>query len=371
MKNPVRQLELLTKKLLRPPVRVTRAKRVQPGAPPGSLVYTGEERADPVVLNLIDFREDYFEEVSDVGSTWKERVPSKEFVSWLDVSGVHDVSIVEEVGKHLDIHPLIMEDIIHPNQRPKFEPFDDQLYVVIRMLHTREDGSVQDEQISIVIGRTYIISFQQHPGDVFDAVRERLRGGKGLIRKQGPDYLAYALIDLIVDYYFVLLESIGNEVELLEDLVLDNPTKETNQVIRATKQTILSYRKDIWPVREMVAAMTRDDSGIIKKRTMTYLRDVQDHAIQVIDLMETYRDQLSGLTDLYLSSLSQRMNEVMQVLTIIGSVFIPLTFIAGIYGMNFAVMPELQWEYGYPMAWAVMLLTAVGLILYFKKRKWL
>lgn len=371
MKTPAAQLKRLGRTLLKPTMRIPQLARIKPGAPPGSMHYTGEERDDAVELSLIDFKDDHFEEIADVGAVWRERVPSADSVSWLDVSGVHDSSIIEEIGAHLGLHPLIMEDIVHPNQRPKFEPFDDQLYVVVRMLHVREDSSVQDEQISIVIGRNYIVSFQQLPGDVFDPVRERLRAGKGVIRKQGPDYLAYALIDLIVDYYFVLLERIGNEVQDLEIEVMDDPSKQTIHAIRAAKQTIISYRKDIWPVRELVSAMTRDESGLIKKRTTTYLRDVYDHSIQVIDLMETYRDQLSGLTDLYLSSLSQRMNEVMQVLTIIGSIFIPLTFIAGIYGMNFAVMPELQWEWGYAMAWGLMLSTATGLFIYFKRRKWL
>jgi len=371
MKNQVKKLGKLTRTLIRPVTHIPHIKRSRVGAPPGSLEYTGVERSEPVALTLIDWKDDHFEEIHGIDSSWKDRVPSADFNSWLDVSGVHDVAIIEEIGAHLGLHPLIMEDIIHPNQRPKFEPFDDQLYIVVRMLHTTEEGSVQEEQISIVLAKNFIVSFQQDPGDVFDPVRERLRQGKGVIRKQGPDYLAYALIDLIVDYYFVLLEKIGNDVQDLEMEVMDDPSKDTIHAIRAAKQTIISYRKDIWPVRELVSAMTRDEGGLIKKRTTTYLRDVYDHAIQVIDLMETYRDQLSGLTDLYLSSLSQRMNEVMQVLTIIGSIFIPLTFIAGIYGMNFAVMPELKWKYGYPAAWVVMILTAVGLLFYFKKRKWL
>jgi magnesium transporter len=371
MNNPVNHLGKLTRTLLRPATRFTHIKRSRIGAPPGSLEYTGVEREEPISLTLIDYKEDFFEEIKGIDSSWKERVPSEQYFSWLDVSGVHDVAVIEEIGSHLGLHPLIMEDIIHPHQRPKFEPFDDQLYIVLRMLHTKDDGSVQEEQISIVLASNFILSFQQEPGDVFDPVRQRLRTGKGVIRTQGPDYLAYALIDLIVDYYFVLLERIGGHVQELEMEVMDNPSKDTIHTIRALKQTIVAYRKDIWPVRELVSAMTRDEGGLIKKRTATYLRDVYDHTIQVIDLMETYRDQLSGLTELYLSSLSQRMNEVMQVLTIIGSIFIPLTFIAGIYGMNFARMPELQWQYGYPMAWGVMLLTAGGLFLYFKRRKWL
>ena len=371
MQNPVQTLGKLTRNLLKPAIRIPRMHRSKPGAAPGSLVYTGEDRNDPVSMTLIDFRDDHYEEQEGVGPEWKEKLLNDGTVSWLDVSGVHDVKIIEEIGQHLDFHPLIMEDIIHPHQRPKFEPFDDQLYIVVRMLHLADDGSVQDEQISIVLTRHYIVSFQQLPGDVFDPVRERLRNGKGVIRKQGADYLAYALIDLIVDYYFVLLERIGDDVQNLEFEVMDNPDKGTIHAIRAAKQTIVSYRKDIWPVRELVAAMTRDETGIIKKRTATYLRDVSDHSIQVIDLMETYRDQLSGLTDLYLSSLSQRMNEIMQFLTIIGSIFIPLTFIAGVYGMNFANMPELGWKYGYPAAWGAMLLTGLGLFFYFRHKKWL
>ena len=371
MNNPVNQLGKLTRTLLRPAVRRPHVKHTSIGAPPGNLEYRGIERTEPINMTLIDFREDYFDEVAGIDSSWKERVPSTDYVSWLDVSGVHDAGVIEDIGRHLGLHPLIMEDILHPHQRPKFEPFDDQLYIVVRMLHTRDDGTVQEEQISIVLASHFILSFQQEPGDVFDPVRQRLRTGKGVIRKQGPDYLAYALIDLIVDYYFVLLERIGSEVQDLEMEVMDNPSKSTIHAIRTAKQMLVTYRKDIWPVRELVSAMTRDDSGLITKHTSTYLRDVYDHAIQVMDLMETYRDQLSGLTELYLSSLSQRMNEVMQVLTIIGSIFIPLTFIAGVYGMNFAHMPELEWAYGYPMVWGVMLMTAIGLFLYFKKRAWL
>ncbi len=365
------QLDRLRETILKPTIRVPNLIRFKPGAPPGVLEYRGEERTEPVTLSLIDFRDDHFEEIPEIGPEWKERVTAPGTVSWLDVSGVHDPSVIEDIGSHLGLHPLIMEDIVNPIQRPKFEPFEDQLYVVVRMLHIRDDGTVQDEQISIVITKHYVVSFQQLPGDVFDPVRQRLCNGKGVIRSQGADYIAYALIDLIVDYYFVLLERIGTQVQELEQEVMDNPSKDTVQAIRAAKQTIISYRKDIWPVRELASAMARDDSGLIKKRTTTYLRDVYDHAIQVIDLMETYRDQLSGLTDLYLSSLSQRMNEVMQVLTIIGSIFIPLTFIAGIYGMNFVNMPELQWEYGYQMAWGLMILTAIGLFVFFKRRKWL
>ena len=371
MKNPVKQLERLTRTLLRPAKQIPRMLRHKPGTAPGTLNYTGEIREELVSLALIDYNEEHFDEVHGVGSDWKHRVPSPQFMSWLDVSGIHNVAIIQEIGDHLGIHPLIMEDIIHPHQRPKFDLIEDQIYVVLRMLHIKEDGTVQDEQISIVLGKNWIVSFQQFPGDVFDAVRERLRGGKGLIRKSGPDYLAYALIDLIVDYYFVLLERIGSEVQEIEAEVMDNPTKQTIHTIRATKQTIVSYRKDIWPVRELVSSMIRDESGLIKKRTTTYLRDVYDHTIQVMDLMETYRDQLSGLTDLYLSSLSQRMNEVMQFLTIIGSIFIPLTFIAGVYGMNFANMPELGWEYGYPAVWVVMIVSGIGLFLYFRYKKWL
>jgi len=335
------------------------------------MVYTGRERDHDIRLTLIDYKENHFEEVVDVDDIWQMRLPSPDSVSWLDVSGIHEVEVIKEIGHHLNIHPLIMEDIASPNQRPKMEMFDDQMYIVARMLHVGDDGAIQEEQISIILGKSYIISFQELPGDVFDPVRERLRVGKGIIRKMGADYLAYALLDLIVDFYFVLLERLGTEVEDLELEVMDDPSKQTIRSIRTAKQTIIGYRKDIWPVRELVSAMIRDESGLVRKKTTTYLRDVYDHVVQIIDLMETYRDQLSGLTDLYLSSLSQRMNEVMQVLTIIGSIFIPLTFIAGVYGMNFAVMPELSWEYGYAAVWGIMIITGISLTLFFKRRNWL
>lgn len=358
-------------RLFKPNVRKHRVSKKKPGTAPGTMLYTGGDRDHEVRLTLIDYREDHFEEVVDVEKVWQTRLPAPDSVSWLDVSGVHEVEVIEEIGRHLNIHPLIMEDIASPNQRPKMELFDDQMYIVARMLHTADDGEIREEQISIILGKTYVISFQELPGDVFDPVRERLRVGKGIIRKMGPDYLAYALLDLIVDFFFVLLERLGSEVEDLELEVMDDPSKHTIRAIRTAKQTIIGYRKDIWPVRELVSSMIRDESGLVRKKTGTYLRDVYDHVVQIIDLMETYRDQLSGLTDLYLSSLSQRMNEVMQVLTIIGSIFIPLTFIAGVYGMNFAVMPELGWTYGYAAVWGVMIVTGVSLTLFFKRRNWL
>ncbi len=347
-------------------------KRVKkPGLAPGTLIYTGKTHESPPELTLFTYTEAEISESTNVDLDVLDSVLDPKTNSWLNVSGIHDVALIEQFGHKMGFHPLILEDIVHPEQRPKLEVYDDHLYVVAKMLYHDADGTALSEQVSLILGKTFVISFQEKPGDVFGAVRERLRSGKGMMRKMGPDYLTYALLDLIVDHYFVVLEEVGTRMELFEMEVMENPTKQTMAAIREQKKVLIDYRRSIWPLREVISALTRDESGLVKKKTVTYLRDVYDHTIQVIDLIESYRDLLAGLTDLYLSSLSIRMNEVMQVLTIIGSIFIPITFVAGVYGMNFQVMPELAWKYGYAGVWVVMAAIAFGLIMFFKRKKWL
>jgi len=354
------------------PNRAHKKTRKKPGLAPGTLIYTGVERAEPVSLSLFKYTEADLKEVLDASWDEMDEVIESSSKSWLNLSGIHDLKLIELVGKKFGLHPLILEDIVHPEQRAKCEVYDDHIYIVAKMIYQDSAGNPTSEQISIVLGKTYVISFQERPEDVFEPVRDRLRaGGKGLMRKMGPDYLAYALLDLIVDHYFITMEDVGNRLEAFEEDVLEHPTKETMGAIRDQKKKLIAYRRDVWPLREAISSLTRDDSGLVQKRTVTYLRDVYDHTVQVIDIVETYRDLLSGLTDLYLSSLSQRMNEVMKVLTIIGSIFIPITFIAGVYGMNFQVMPELSWKYGYFGSLGLMLFTAMGLVLFFKRKKWL
>lgn len=343
----------------------------KPGLAPGTLVYTGTPRSEPIEIHVFDFNEEVFEETNELTDEVFRRSQWPETTTWVNISGIHDVDVVRRVGEELDLHKLVMEDIVHPTQRPKLERYDDDsLYIVVKMLHYDEAEVLHQEQVSIVLTRSHVYSFQEKPGDVFEPVRNRLRAGKGIIRTMGPDYLAYALLDTIVDHYFFVIEVMGEEIDDIETEVLGNPTQSTVARINAAKREVMTIRKSIWPLREVLSGLSRDDSQIIQPQTEAYLRDVYDHTIQVVDMLETYRDLLSGLNDLYLSSISHKMNEIMKVLTIMGSIFIPLTFVAGIYGMNFDVMPELHWKYGYLGAWALMAMIGGSLVLYFRRKKW-
>ena len=300
--------------------------------------------------------------------TFKE----KPTVTWINVDGLHEVDIIEKTGAYFGIHPLVLEDILHTGQRPKTEDFGDYIFTVVKMLfYDVQKEEIVAEQMSMILGPRYVISFQETQGDVFDPNRERIRNGKGRIRKAGADYLAYVLIDAIVDQYFVILENLEERIESLEEELITNPIPETLQMIHKLKGLMIFLRKSVWPLRELVNSLERGESSLIAESTGIYLRDVYDHTIEVIETIETFRDMVSGMLDIYLSSVSNRMNEVMKVLTIIATIFIPLTFIVGIYGMNFKYMPELEWHIGYPVALAVMLLIEAFLLLYFRRKKWL
>ena len=293
-------------------------------------------------------------------------------VTWINVDGVHDVGLIQKLGNNFDLHPLIIEDIVHTQQRPKMEESENYIYIVLKMLYfDNAQNETQVEQVSLVFGKNFVISFQEKEGDIFETIRERIRNGKGRIRKMGTDYLAYALIDAVVDHYFIILENDGEKIEELEDKVVADPKPETLQKIHRLKREMIFLRRSVWPLRELVNSLERGESPLIHKATRIYLRDVYDHTIQVIDTLETYRDMLSGMHDTYLSSISNRMNEVMKVLTIIATIFIPLTFIAGVYGMNFEFMPELKWRWAYFGVWGVIFVVAIGMVIYFKRRKWL
>ncbi len=348
----------------------TRAEKV--GLPPGTLVHVGEAKVEEVTLALIDYGPDQFEEreIADVAEI--HDYLSRETVTWINVPGVHDVDLVERVGAVFDIHPLVLEDVLNTHQRPKAESYDHQLFVVLKMLrYDTETEELDVEQMSLVLGANYVITFQEKPGDVFDPVRDRIRRGKGRVRTNGPDYLAYALLDVIVDHYFLALEDFGEEIEAVEESLISDPQRENLEEIFALKRVMVTVRKAIWPLRELVMSIERAESELIADTTEPYLRDVYDHTVQVIDTVETYRDLLSGYVDMYLSSVSHRMNEVMKVLTIIATIFIPLTFLAGIYGMNFEYMPELKWRWGYPALWAGMITLGAGMLVAFRKRRWL
>ncbi|MFO8078617.1 MAG: magnesium/cobalt transporter CorA [Thermoplasmatota archaeon] len=348
------------------------------GLPPGSLVHVGKKVTNNIDITLFNFNEHQFEEkdCSQIEECFHDT--KSDFISWININGIHEIKPIESLGKQFGLHPLTLEDIMNSGQRPKIESFDSYVYLVLKMLSIDEKTKqLSSEQISIILGQNIVISLQEKPGDVFDPVRQRMRQGKGRIRKMGADYLTYCLVDAIVDHYFVIMESIGERIEEMEDDVVDHPRPETLQSIYRLKADVIFLRKSIWPLRELINGLIRDDSNFVSDEMTVFLRDVYDHTIQVMDAVETYRDMIAGLLDIYMSSVSNKLNEVMKVLTIFASIFIPLTFIAGIYGMNFnpAIspfnMPELNWFWGYPFALLIMMSMAVTMIIYFKRKKWL
>jgi magnesium transporter len=343
------------------------------GLSPGTLVHIGKKKIEKVRIRLIDYDETQLQEKEP--KTIEECFPFKELptVTWVNIDGLHDIQVMEKIGKHFNLHPLVLEDILNTEQRPKIEDFDDYIFIVLKMLfYDEKQNQINAEQVSIILSSNFVLSFQERVGDIFDPLRERIRNSKGRVRKMGPDYLAYALLDAVVDNYFVVLEKLGEKIEGMEEELVTNPTPETLQTIHNLKREMIFLRKSVWPLREVVSRLERGESELIKESTGIYLRDVYDHTIQVIDTVETYRDMLSGMLDIYLSSISNRMNQVMKVLTIIATIFIPLTFVAGIYGMNFEFMPELKWHWVYPWAfWLVMLGVAGVMLVYFRRKKWL
>lgn len=343
------------------------------GLPPGTLVYTGSYAEMPPELTLIDYdeanlTEKKLESVQDVFVCKETKT-----VSWININGIHNIDIIEQIGKHFDLHSLVLEDVVHVGQRPKLEEFADHLFIVLKMLsYNQQAHSVESEQVSMVLGPNYLITFQEHPGDVFEQIRQRIRSGKGRIRKMGSDYLAYSLIDAIVDYYFQILEVFGERIESLEESLLVDSGRDILHDIHHLKRELTLLRKSVWPLREMVSGMERMESALIKKSTKIFIRDLYDHTIQIMDTIESFRDVASGLLDLYMSSVSNRMNAVMKVLTIIATIFIPLGFIAGIFGMNFEHMPELKWQWAYPVGfWTAIVFIVAGMVWFFKRKKWL
>jgi len=352
--------------------RLIRRTGKTPGSAPGTLVHTGERRVEKTRLHLIRYGADRIEE-RDVASP-AECLPANDHdtVTWLDVTGLHETDLLAQVGRLAGMHPLLLEDVMSTGQRPKQEEYEQHHYLVLRMLQFDADrNEISEEQISVVVGTNYVISFQESAGDVWDPVRERIRTARGSIRQRGPDYLAYALLDAVVDGYFAIVEAIGDQIEVLEAEVIQEPERATITRIYQIKGEMLIARKAVWPLRDLFNTLIRDESRLFTDSTKIFLRDAYDHAVQVIDSVETMRDLSASLVDLYLSSVSNRMNEVMKMLTLIATLFIPLTFIVGVYGMNFQFMPELHWRWGYPAIWAVIVGLSTALLLYFRKRRWL
>lgn len=341
------------------------------GLPPGTLVHTGERKTQTPRITLFDYDEQNFQEKQP--TRIEECFPFKETatVTWINIDGLHDVGLIERLGKQFELHPLILEDILSTEQRPKLEDYDKHLFIVVRMLtYNGQADSVEAEQVSMVVGANFLISFQEAVGDVFDVIRDRIRNAKGRIRKMGADYLAYSLIDAIVDNYFGILERLGEKIGSVEEELVTKPSQETLRRIQFLKREMIFLRKSVWPLREVINGLQRSESSLVTKPIVIYLRDVYDHTIHIMDTIESFRDMISGMLEIYVSSISNGLNSIMKVLTIIATIFIPLTFIVGVYGMNFPNMPELRWRWSYPLVWVVIIASAVGMLVYFRKKKW-
>jgi magnesium transporter len=351
---------------------ITLKSRKKFGLSPGSLVYVGDKKDELINMSVIDYNSDRIDIIENATIEQIRQCNNSDTVSWLNISGIHDTENINNIGKIFNIHPLVLEDVLNTQHRAKIDDYDDYLFVVLKMVYNDpEENDLAFEHVCMVIGKRFLISFQERQKDVFNSVRERLKKTKGHIRQSGTDYLAYALMDMVVDHYFVVLEQMGEDIELLQEEALENPTPDTLNDIQEFKHQIILLRKSVWPLREMIGNLQRGESSLIDKSVMIYLKDVYDHVIHVVETIEMNRDILSGITDIYMSSVSNKMNEVMKVLTVIATMFIPLTFLAGVYGMNFKYMPELQWQYAYPVFWALIILILFVMVMWFKNKKWL
>lgn len=342
------------------------------GQVPGTLVYTGEKTNKKLHIESFDYNKEKIEET--ILLNIEDAIPYKDTdsVTWININGLHYINEIESVGTQYGLHPLVLEDIVNTAQRPKIDEYDDYLFVVLKMLYYDEHENIYIEQVSLVLGKNYVLSFQEAEGDVFDTIRERLRNNKGRIRGLKSDYLMYALMDAVVDNYFSILETLGNKIEDLEDeLFAGNARDNLSAEVQQLKREILKIRRAIFPLREIISHIEKGDHPLILKRTITYYRDIYDHLIQVSENIDIYREMIWSLMEMYMTTINNKMNEVMKVLTIISTIFIPLTFIAGIYGMNFTYIPELQYHNGYFVLWGVMIVLFIALLFYFKRKKWL
>jgi magnesium transporter len=348
-----------------------------PGTAPATLIVPPDYQGRQPVLSLIEYDAHSIEERTI--ETMDELLPclDNDKVSWINVDGLGDPEFFKRLGRQFRIHPLALEDIFNIGQRPKIDEYDRQLFIVLDMAYENKKEEVVFEQVCIVLAENFVITIQEDPGDVFDAVRQRLRDGGGNARFMKADYLAYALIDSVIDQYFPIVESLGESMDDLQETLLDQPTRERLRDLHEFKRLIARIRRAVWPQREVLGRLMRDETGLVAARTKPFFRDCYDHTVIMVDILETFREAARNIMDVYLSSINIRTNEIMRVLTVISSIFIPLTFIAGVYGMNFDPklspfnMPELEWPLGYPFAICLMLAVAVGMIVFFKRKKWI
>jgi magnesium transporter len=353
-------------------LRLIRSHANKVGLPPGSAVHLGEIKVTKVEMELYDY--DNVTYSTKLIQKIDEIAPFRdsESVSWINVVGLHDIDKINEIGTFFNLHSLTVEDILNTDHRPKVEITDEYIFIVLKMIHIDpETNQILIEQVSIILSNKYILTFQEREGDVFSNIRNRIINNIGRIRKSGADYLTYTLLDVIVDTYFLVLEKLNDRIETLESDLVNNPDHAFVSEIQNLKREMIFLRKSVWPLREMLNRIAREETPFFASSTLPFLKDLYDHTIQIIETVDTMRDMISGLLDIFLSSLSNKTNEVMRVLTIIATIFIPLTFIAGIYGMNFEFMPELKWHYAYPAFWGIILALFSGLIFYFKYKKWM
>jgi magnesium transporter len=352
------------------PNRITRVTS-KVGLPPGTIDYVGEERTNPVTITVVNFNEtDYFEkDFHDFHECMKHIKPSH--ITWINIDGVHDINLIETIGKAYNIHPLTLEDIANTEQRPKIEEFENYIVSFMKMFYNK-DNKIHQEQLGIILLENMVITFQEpNGGDAFDIIRTRLRTAKGRVRKSGADYLAYALMDAVVDCYFSVIEKCSEQLEFLEEQLLDNSNNKQLVQLYDLKRQIISLRKQIWPMRDIVNTIIRFENKLINNDIVVYLRDLNDHIIRIIDTIESQRDLVSSVMDLYLSTQSNKMNEVMKFLTIISTIFIPATFLAGVYGMNFDNMPEIHSKNGYFVVVFIMILIIAAPLIYFRRKRWI
>jgi magnesium transporter len=340
------------------------------GLLPGSLIHIGHTYTEKSKITLTRYNETFYaeKEISSFAALREEK--DEPGIIWIAIDGLQNTTLLEELGNIFSLHPLVLEDILNTDQRPKMEDYGDYLYIVLRNFSGQTNGDLISEQISIILGKNFVLSFREKESPLFKPIQDRLAGNKGRIRKSSADYLVHAIIDNIVDNYFIVLETLEEKIEFLEDDLVKSTTPVTLQAIHDLKRELILLRKSLWPLREAISALERTESPLICETTGIYFKDIYDHVIAVIDSVETFRDMLSGMLDIYLSSVSNRLNEVMKVLTIIATIFMPLTFLAGVYGMNFKFMPELAWHWGYFGVLGLMLAIALYMIHYFKKKKW-
>lgn len=350
--------------------KIIRTRKKPAGISPGSLIYTGDKKSQDISVSIIQYSENIFEEKTFESVEKIFPLIKTDRLTWINIKGLSSVNALEKIGNQFGIHSLTIEDILNTEQRPKVEDFDDYLFIVARIFFISENELIS-EQVSLILKENLLLTFVENDTDPFKEILSRLKSGKGKIRKSGSDYLAYACIDAVVDSYFFLLEKLGETIEVLEDQVITSPQTKNVHRIHNLRSEMILLRKSVWPLREVISILQRRDSPLIKKSTEIYLRDVYDHTIQIIETIESLRDIVSGMLDTYLSSLSNRMNEIMKVLTIISTLFIPLTFLVGVYGMNFKTMPELNIRWIYPWGFWIFSFTLIGAMLfYFKKKKW-